>query len=84
MRSAAVKLVAEGEQNELIDVDCQRFYGFAAWTKPREASALREEFRSALETISSADTQKAEILRRTDSELYLRFPDLFEEFSNGD
>lgn len=84
MRSAAVKLVAEGEQNELIDVDCQRFYGFAAWTKPREASALREEFRSALETISSVDTQKAEILRRTDSKLYLRFPDLFEEFPNGD
>ena len=84
MRSAAVKLVTDGEQSELIDVDCQRFYGFASWTKPREASALREEFQSALETISSVDAQKAEILRRTDVELYSRFSDLFEEVSDGD
>ena len=83
MRSAAVRLVSEGEQDELIDVDCQRFYGFAAWTKPREATALREEFRSVLDSFSTVDAQKAELLRHTDEELYSQFRDLFEEFADG-
>lgn len=83
MRSAAVSLVSKGEQNELIDVDCQRFYGFAAWTKPREANALREEFRSVLDTLATVDAQKADLLRLTDEELHSRFRDLFEELANG-
>ena len=83
MRSAAVKLVAGGEEDELIDVDCQRFYGFAAWTKPREAKALREEFRSVLAIAWSVDARKSKILQRTDTALYTRFQYLFEGSDNG-
>ena len=83
MRSAAVKLVAEGEEDELIDVDCQRFYGFAAWTKPREAKALREEFRSVLSIARHLAANRSDLLERTDSALYKRFQHLFEGSENG-
>ncbi len=84
MRSAAVKLVARGEEAELIDVDCQRFYGFAAWTKPREAKALREEFLSVLHIAWSVDSERSELLERTDTALHTRFQNLFGGSGNGD
>lgn len=83
MRSSAVKLVAGGEEDELIDVDCQRFYGFAAWTRPRDAKALREEFRSVLTIALDLAADGSELLERTDSALYTRFQHLFEGSDNG-
>lgn len=82
-RSAAVELVTSGKDDQLIDVDCQRFYGFAAWTKPREAQALRAEFLAFLEALRLVDAAKARVLERTDETLYSQFRHLFEGAIDG-
>lgn len=79
LRSAAVMLVDKGELDQLIDTDCQRFYGFAPWTKPKEASALREELLDLLDALKFINADKAGLLLRADLALYGRFRHLFEE-----
>ncbi len=82
-RSAAAELVTTGQEDQLIDVDCQRFYGFAAWTKPRDARALREEFLAVLTVLRSVNAAEANLLERTDTTIYSRFTHLFEGITDG-
>ncbi len=76
-RSAAVELVEAGRQDELIDTDCQRFYGFAAWSTPKEAMGLRADFLATLSAVKDINKDLAEILRRTDEALFSRFSSIF-------
>lgn len=72
-KSSAVQLMSAGKEDDLIDTDCQRFYGFAPWSSPSEASARRQEFLTILDILEQLDTPTASILRTTDQELTSRF-----------
>lgn len=77
--SAAARLVTEGKAEELIDTDCQRFYGFAAWTRAKEAPAYRVKILALIQHLGAIDAETAALLSRTDMELSARFPQLFKE-----
>ncbi len=81
MSSEAVKLVAADKTSELIDTDCQRFYGLAPWTTPETATEKRDDFLAILNSIEATDPKTARLLKRTDQELQARFRHLFR---NGD
>lgn len=83
LASDAVRLVAAGEEDDLIDTDCQRFYGFAPWTKPKAAMAARYDFLAMLDVLAQSDPSKATLLKRTDSILHTRFTHLFDRASEN-
>ena len=79
LRSAAKDLVVAGREKELIDTDCQRFYGFAPWSTKKEAQGRRAEFIATLAILKQTSPELARVLDKTDAALFERFSYLFEE-----
>jgi hypothetical protein len=84
LASDAARLVRDESSDDLIDTDSQRFYGFAAWSKPRDAAARREEFLTLLAKLREIGDESTELLNAVDQALSTKFGYLIGSNTNDD